>query len=56
MAKVLHFLGKCSNSPAIEQRQLFLQVQLRAGKFQGDVPACNDSPHDKVSAIEQSTV
>lgn len=52
MAKVLHFLDKCFNSLAVEQRQVFLQLKLRAGKLQGDVPACNESTHDKISATE----
>lgn len=56
MAQVLHFLGKCSSSLAVEQKQGFLQTQLRVGKLQGDVPACSESPHDGVPATEQSVV
>lgn len=39
-----HFLGKCFYSVAVEQMQIFIQMQPRAGKFQGDVPAYNKVP------------
>lgn len=36
--------------------QVFIQMQPRTGKFQGDVPTCNESPYDEVSATGQSVV
>lgn len=35
IAKILHFLGKCSNSQAAEQRQVYLQRKLGTGRSKG---------------------